>query len=309
MSVDVLGEILTTLELSSQIYFRAELAAPFAIAVPEEPGVIRFHVTAHGPCHIDVNGTDPVMLRPGDLALVPHGAAHVLADAADRSAIPLAAVLDENGFDGSGPLRLGRERPPSTVLVCGHFAFAETLVRPIPASLPPLMVLRGGESRSWAWIEQVIRSLEGETRQRRIGSLEVVRRLSEIMLIEVLRAYADHGELTALAALADPQLGRALEAIHSRLEEPWSLDALARAAGMSRTRFAERFRDRMGVAPMKYLTTWRMQKARSLLARTGCSVAEAARRVGYASESAFHHAFREEFDAPPGCFRRPKRGA
>jgi AraC-like DNA-binding protein len=308
MAVDVLGEILTTLELSSQIYFRAELGAPFAIAVPAEPGVIRFHVAARGTCHIRVDEHEPVALSPGDLALVPHGAAHVLSDAPDRPATPLVDVFEASRFDGSGPLRYGGSGE-STVLACGHFAFVESILHPIPASLPPLMLLRSDESTSYAWMEQVIRILEGETRTRRIGYSEVVRRLSEIMLVEVLRAYADRGELGSLAALADPQLGRALAALHAEPHSDWSLDALAHIAGLSRTVFVERFRERMGVAPMKYLAAWRMQKARRLLTRADCSVAEAARRVGYASESAFNAAFREHFGSSPGRFRRARGDA
>lgn len=307
MSVDVLGEILNTLELSSQLYFRAELGAPFAIAVPAEPGVIRFHVVAHGPCHIALAG-DTVPLRPGDLVLVPHGSAHVLSDAPGRPATPLAEALESSRFDGAGPLRFGGDAAKS-VLVCGHFAFGEAILHPLLASLPPMMLLRSDAGSGYAWIEQVVRSLEGEARNRRIGYVEVVRRLSEILLVEVLRAYADRGDLASLAILADPHLGRALAAMHAEPDRSWSLDELARIAGHSRTLFVERFRARMGVAPMKYLASWRMQRARRLLARPDGSVADVARRVGYASESAFNRCFREHFGASPGRFRRARRGA
>ena len=303
MSVDVLGEILTTLELSSHLYFRAELGAPFAIAVPEEPGVIRFHVVAQGICHIAVPGAEPIALHPGDLVLVPHGCAHRLSDAPDRSATPLAIALEESRFEGAGPFRFGGDGA-HTVLVCGHFSFGNTLLHPILASLPPLMLLRSDASRSFAWIEQLIRNIEGEARSRRIGYIEVVRRLSEILLVEVLRAHVERGDGVSLAMLADPQLGRALVAMHGEPDRNWSLDELARIAGQSRTLFVERFRERMGVAPMKYLASWRMQRARRLLARSNCSVAEVARRVGYASESAFNRNFRQHFGSSPGRYRR-----
>jgi AraC-like DNA-binding protein len=305
VSFDVLGEILATLELTSQLYFRAELTSPFAIAVPEEPGRIRFHVVAEGSCTIALGGADAAPLGPGDLVLVPHGAAHVLADAPGRAARPLAAVLAESGFAAGGPLVSGGGGA-RTVLVCGHFAFGERLLHPILSSLPPLMPVRARGRAGYAWLGQLLRHIESETRARRSGYVEVVRRVSEILLIEVLRASAQEGEAGALAALADPQLGRALEALHGGPEADWSLEALARIAGLSRTLFAERFRERLGVSPMKYLATWRVQKARALLAQSGVSVAEAARRVGYRSESAFHRAFREQFGAAPGAYLRTR---
>lgn len=303
MSVDVLGEVLAVLELSSQLYFRAELSRPFAIGVPEQKGVIRFHVAAEEACTIAVRGHEPVTFAPGDLVLVPHGSAHVLADDPERPARPLSSVLDESNFDGTGPLVFGGGGA-RTVLVCGHFAFADILLHPLVAGLPPLLHLRAQAGSSYEWMEQVVRRMEREVRARPIGYLEVVRRLSEILLVELLRAQADRGDLGALTALADPQLGRALQAMHAEPEADWSLDALARLAGHSRTRFVERFRERVGTTPMKYLVTWRLLKARRLLARADYSVAEVARRVGYASESAFNRAFREHFGAPPGRFRR-----
>jgi AraC family transcriptional activator of mtrCDE len=171
------------------------------------------------------------------------------------------------------------------------------------------MHLRGDETRSYRWIEHLVQGIEGEARSRRIGYVEVIRRLSEILLVEVLRAYADRGALGSLAILADPQLGRALAAIHAQPEADWSLDGLARLTGQSRTIFVERFRERMGIAPMQYVAAWRMQKARQLLARTDHPISEVAHRVGYSSESAFNRAFREHFGAPPGRFRRARRQA
>lgn len=308
MPVDVLDEVLTTLELSSQLYFRAELSQPFSIAVPEQRGVIRFHVAVENPCSLRLPDHEPSMLAPGDLVLVPHGAPHVLADDPERPARPLPAVLEETGFDGEGPLVYGGDGP-RTVLVCGHFAFAGAPWHPLLTTLPPILHLRAAEDGSYEWLELVVRRIERELRAGVPGSLAVIRRLSEILLVEVLRAYALRGDLGALAAIADPQLGRALQAIHAGPAADWSLDALARIAGQSRTLFVERFRERLGTSPMRYLSRWRLLRARHLLGSTDLSVAEVAQRVGYASESAFHRAFRAEFGAPPGRLRRGRPAA
>lgn len=304
MAVDVLSEVLSTLELTSNLYFRAELSRPFSIAVPEHAGVIRFHVATEGPCTIGLPGRTPVAFGPGDLVMVPHGSPHVLSDVPGRPSRPLEAVLAQSGFDGAGHLTCGGGGR-RTVLVCGHFGFEESALHPFVASLPPLLLVRSDAALGYDWIEAVLRHLEGEVRARRSGYREIVRRLSEVLLIEVLRAHADR-DAAALSALADPQLGRALQAMHAEPAADWSLEELARIAGQSRTIFAERFRERMGISPMKYLASWRMQKARRLLSGPGCSVAEAAQRVGYSSDSAFNRTFRKEFGESPGALRRAR---
>jgi AraC-like DNA-binding protein len=301
---DLLRELLATLEPSSQLYFRAELGHPFSIAVPEAAGVIRFHVVAEGPCTLTLEGREPVSCAPGDLVLVPHGAAHVLSDAPARTPRALAAVLEESGFDGSGPLRSGDAGADGSVLVCGHFAFSPALLHPLVASLPPLLHVRAGETRGYGWMAQVLGHIERETRLRRPGHAEVTRRLSEVLLIEALRAHADREGPAALSALADPRFGRVLRAIQAQPEADWSLETLARLAGQSRTLFAERFRERVGMPPMTYLAAWRMHTARGLLRQAGLPMAEVARRVGYASESAFSRSFRAHFGTPPGAWRR-----
>ena len=124
--MDLLGDILSTLELRSSLYFRAELTAPFSIAVPEDRNVIRFHVANEGPCRIELPSGESTDFFAGDLVLVPHGAAHVLSDSAAAKPVPLRNVLDETGFDGTGPLVFGGGGSRS-VIVCGYFAFGQEL--------------------------------------------------------------------------------------------------------------------------------------------------------------------------------------
>ena len=84
--------------------------------------------------------------------------------------------------------------------------------------------------------------------------------------------------------------------------------ALAREAGLSRTGFAERFTQRLGVTPMAYVTSWRMQVAREALANRRLSIGEAAEEAGYASESAFSRVFKKEIGVPPSAVRAGGRG-
>ena len=109
--------------------------------------------------------------------------------------------------------------------------------------------------------------------------------------------------MAGLAGFADTQIGRALAAFHEAPEADWTVEKLAREAGVSRTGFAVRFADKMGLTPMQYLTSWRMQIACRSLIDDDLSVSEAARVTGYASESAFTRVFKKEIGTTPAAYR------
>ena len=110
-----------------------------------------------------------------------------------------------------------------------------------------------------------------------------------------------------LAALCDPRLVRALEAMHSHPEKDWTVAALADAAHMSRTSFANHFASVLGSGPIEYLTHWRMTEARRLLADPRTSVAAVADQLGYRTEAAFRRAFKRVTGVGPGVIRRQER--
>lgn len=302
--MDVLDDIVAGLELRSSLYFRAELAAPFAVAVPADRRRIRFHLVGSGRAWLELADAEVSCCEAGDLVLVPHGAAHVLASAPGREALPLEALLGAEPPE-DGVLRHGGAGPV-TELFCGHFEFDERVVHPLVESLPALIQLPGRSGADFAWLPTLVEAAESEARRDAPAQRAVARRLSEILFIQVLRAaLAGPGPAAGLlAALADPRLGRALRCIHAEPAREWSLEALAARAGQSRSVFAERFRERIGRTPMRYLAEWRMQRARRLLADPELSVSEVGRQVGYASEAAFNRAFRDAFGEPPGRYRR-----
>ena len=171
-----------------------------------------------------------------------------------------------------------------------------------------------------AWGSQLLESapqgeretvgLLGPARPGAQGAREIVRRLSEILLIEVLRASIDRDASPgALTAFSDPALRRALEQIHAAPGEAWTLPRLAARAGVSRSVLSDRFRATLGTSPMRYLASWRLEKARHLLDRRELGIGEIAAAVGYASEAAFNRAFKEAHGAPPGRLRASRARA
>ncbi|MFM9881949.1 MAG: cupin domain-containing protein [Burkholderiales bacterium] len=303
--MDLVADILSTLSLSTSVYFRAEFTAPFAVAVPEEQRVIRFHAVSAGSPWLGIPTGESAWLNAGDLVIVPHGRAHVIAHSPEAQPEPLADVIRSTRFDGSGPLVFGGGGAKS-VMVCGHFAFAHEMLHPIITSLPPLIHVVGRGATRFAWLEELLAYISEETRTRGTGWQEVVQRLSEVLFICVLREHMGRSPHStgALTAIADPRIGDALQAIHADPAARWSVDTLAERAAMSKTVFAERFRHLVGVTPARYVVLWRMLKARSLLEKSELQASAVASRVGYASEAAFNRVFKAYFGAPPGRYRR-----
>src|SRR5204863_9862584 len=102
------------------------------------------------------------------------------------------------------------------------------------------------------------------------------------------------------------QIGAALSVMHGRPADPWTLESVAHEVGLSRSVFADRFTQVMGVPAMHYLSNWRLQRAARLLERRSVSVAEAAASVGYESEASFNRAFKRQVGLPPGGWRRAR---
>jgi transcriptional regulator GlxA family with amidase domain len=130
--------------------------------------------------------------------------------------------------------------------------------------------------------------------------------LSEALFAETLRRYVDSlppGHTGWLAGARDPDVGKALALLHRQPSQQWTVAELAGEVGVSRSVLAERFRHFLGVPPMAYLTSWRLQLGAQLLTSTNRGVAQIAGEVGYESEPAFNRAFKREFDAPPARYR------
>ncbi len=305
--IDVLGDVLDTVALKGTLYFHTDFFSPFAIAVPAYGQAARFHFIVRGRCHIELPGGEHVLAQEGDLVLVPYGSPHVLSDAAGRPAASLEDVLSQAGYTGQGVLVVGSGDPAAaTQMVCGHFNFADGADHPLLRALPPLLVIAAAVQANHPILQDVLRLLAQRMFEDAPGSASAVTRLSEVLYIEALRASAEAApELNRLLqAVNDPHIGQALALIHRKFDHPWSLDEIASKIGMSRTRFAERFRQQVGCGPMTYLADWRLQRARALLDAGLISVQQVAHRTGYRSPGAFSRAFAQKFGKAPQAMKR-----
>ncbi len=186
-----------------------------------------------------------------------------------------------------------------------HFIFEGHLPRIVFAQLPPVIHIAEAidEAALLRWsLERFRTEFFGE----QLGRSLLLNHLAPIILMQVLRIYLSthRQEKSWLAALADPKLSKAIDAIHNDCGGAWTLVSLAAVAGMSRSRFALHFKTQVGIAPMDYLTQWRMQTACELFASPDHNVGSVANAVGYESESAFSLAFRKVIKQRPGSYRR-----
>ncbi|GEE01274.1 AraC family transcriptional regulator [Gordonia spumicola] len=143
----------------------------------------------------------------------------------------------------------------------------------------------------------------------RAGDVVICSRIATTVVSVVIRAWLERGCAPDLWAdrLADPELSKVIDALHAEPGRMWTVDELAREATMSRSAFAERFRDLTGTSPASYLTGVRMDAAKRLLSE-GAGVAATAHRLGYESEAGFSRAFRRHTGQPPARWRRSTAG-
>jgi len=267
--------------------------------------VAQFHLVVRGRCWLKV-GDATRQLASGDIVVFPFGAAHALLDDPATTPIPGLRVLQAHRegqpiFDG----QLEGAR-----MLCGHFELDRELRHPLIRELPPLIHIKGMSAEQPSWLEAAVAMLVRESASDQPGAAAVVDRLAEVLFVQVLRAHllSNAPSQGFLAALKDRRLNSALAIIHDKTHTDLSLGAIARAAGMSRSNLALRFKEVMGVTPMDYVTGWRMQRASEMLRSSRDSMADVAERVGYRSEAAFSRAFKRVFDQPPGAFRRTANG-
>jgi AraC-like DNA-binding protein len=306
-AMDVLTGLLADLRVESTLYCRFEARGAWAVAYPAGD-LAGYHVVTAGPVWLEMDGAAPLRLETGDVAIVPHGRAHVLRGARRGAPAPVEEVV---GRAVEGVARLEGGPGDAASYVCGALRFGGGRDHPLLAALPPVLRV-GAAARAHPWVETMLAAVACESSSGRPGAEMVVTRLSEVIFVQAIRAHLDElpGDVRGwLGALREPSIARALALVHRHPERPWSVESLGRAVGMSRSRFAGRFREVVGEPPLAYLAAWRMHRARALLRDGAQRMGGIARALGYGSEAAFSTAFKRETGRTPGEYRRTSRPA
>ncbi|HYP90640.1 MAG TPA: AraC family transcriptional regulator, partial [Polyangiaceae bacterium] len=265
--------------------------------------VIGYHVVTRGSCWVSMAGEPALELVAGAVLVFPHGDPYVISSQPERldGALSTASTV-------CVPLAVKRQQgaAASARVICGFLGCDERPFDPLLSTLPRVMPL-GAEPEDESVTRRLTELALVESRSSGAGSSCVLARLGELLFVDAVRRYVavrPPNPAGWLAGLHDEQIGRALSKLHERPAQPWSLEDLAKAAGMSRSALAERFAHFVGVPPMQYLAQWRMQLAASLLRGSKSSIAEIADRVGYGSEAALSRAFKRRLGVAPTPYRR-----
>jgi AraC-like DNA-binding protein len=318
---DVLSRVLREVRLVGAVFFDVDARAPWVanapptkelapLVMPEAQHLIAYHVVVSGSCWVEATGatTDPIEVSAGSVIIFPMGDPHVLSSQPGLCAPFDPAIFDEARPEDLTPFMLTRtgEGTEGARLICGFLGCDALPFNPLLRSLPRTLIVRGGYHANDGWLRRLLDASFAELAEDREGGLTVLSRLSELVFIEAVRIHA--GALAPeargwLNGLRHPTVGPALGLLHERPGDPWTVAALARAVGASRTVLAGAFKEQVGVPPMTYLTRWRMQIASRLLTNPRSALAEVADAVGYSSEAAFSRAFKRATGSSPGGWR------
>lgn len=240
-------------------------------------GVGHLHLLRSGSLRVYHGGEPPLLLNQPSLVFCPQPRAH----------------------------RLHPEGPQAPELLCASLRLGSGAHNPLVRALPTMIVLPLSElDRLGAALDLLF----AEGLSDLCGRQVALDRLMEYVLILLLRHLLDRGDQTQglLAALANPRLARALNAMHAQPRQRWTLETLASQAGMSRARFAHVFHQTTGVTPLAYLTEWRLGLAQALLMQSK-AIGTVADAVGYGSAAAFSRVFAQHLGLPPRLWLAQQR--
>lgn len=299
-----LTDMLRGLRLDGVDYGRCELGEPWAVLFPVQKAA-RFHFIGRSGCWLFSPSRQWMELKAGDALLLPRGAEHILASAPGGvHAVPIESYSVEPLQDNVYAVSNGG-RGPKTLLFCGSMHFNLDGSHPLLGMMPDMMraqELMAGEPS----IPHLLEAMAGEVTMNRAGSGGMLSRLADVLAAAIIRSWVENngsGTTGWIAAIRDRDIGRVLVAIHRQPDRNWTVEALAREMGASRSAFAERFATIVGETPARYVAQVRMHQARQWLMQDRMRISVVAARLGYDSEASFSRAFKRIVGTAPSRLR------
>jgi AraC-like DNA-binding protein len=314
--MDALTEVLSSIRVRSTVYCPLEIGAPWGLHIAEETGA-PFFILIKGTAFLTIDELNiRRQLKAGDFIIITKRCACKVSDSPQSKITELQKWLRDNPPGPDGTFKV-KGKGEVTNIIGGTFFVENHESHPLLKVLPTFLHFSGasGESgdgsRVADWFETTLRFLSSEAAARKPGSETIITRLSDILFIQAVRAYANtvsDGQPNWFAAAADPQIGEAIANIHLAPQNSWTVEQLAALSGMSRSAFANWFTKLVGEPPLRYLSRWRMHKAIEMIRENRLTTAEIASLVGYESEAAFSKAFKKWNGQSPGAYRRSGAG-
>lgn len=289
MHSDPLSDVLSFLKPRTYVAGGYDFGGDWSIQYEMHNGIKCFAVVS-GRCWLQVEGhPELILLEAEDCVLLPNGRRFRLAKELALEPIHSSEVPEADWRGGIATVNGGGD----TVVLGGHFGFSGEHTAMLLGVMPPIFRLR--EDRDKEGLRWALDRMRSELAARRPGSALVAQNLAQVLLVEALRLYLAQasGEASGwLFALGDSRLAPAVIAMHADPGRRWTLPLLAEKAGMSRSKFALRFKSITGLSPIDYLLRWRMLLACDRLSAGREPISVIALSLGYLSDAAFSAAFK-----------------
>ncbi len=298
--MDVLTDLLQRSRAHGAAFSRSVLHGDWGLRFPVD-GTLAIHAIVDGEMYAWTDDpARPTRVISGDVLLL-RASPHHVASAPGRPTVPFVDVL--GGGTVSRRAQLGSPADgPAAELFCGAYRFEGDLSTPLIESLPGLVRLRPPAGST---LRRTVDLLVAEMAGDGPGQQALLDRLLDVALVQALRLWFRDADTVPgwFRALDEPGLGAALRALHADPTRDWTVGTLAGVAALSRSTFAQRFTEVVGVPPLAYLTGWRIALAKEQLRDTRDGLAAIATAVGYGSEFSFASAFKRQVGVAPGRWR------
>jgi AraC-like DNA-binding protein len=294
-AMDPLSDVLALLNLRSYISGAVSAAGDWCFAFPAHEG-IKFRANLSGHCWMQVDGMpEPMLAKRGDCFLLPLGRAFRAGTRLDIPPVDVKTIIAQSTPGDVMVLNGGGE----FYSLGGYCSLEGDHAGILLGILPPVQQIRGQQAKSL--LHWCVEHMREEMREPQPGGFLIAQQLAQMLLVQALRMHLQDADTGVgwLFALADKRVAAAITAIHAAPSRPWTVEVLGRVAGMSRTAFALRFKEKVGQTPMEYITRWRMLLAGDRLRHSREPIASVALSVGYTSESAISTAFKRVMGAAP----------
>lgn len=304
--MDALSVLLQNVHLCETKYYRLNGFGNWSYTIDSKDSIL-FYLVLDGSFSIDVEG-ELRAAQAGDIIMISNAYQHVSYATGHQgdNAETLENLISNS--DAEEVIKLGHGEVENVRLILIECQYDKEMIRPllsvIPAMLPELS--ESADAR-FGVMDVEVKLLTLESKHERMGKTAVINHWASIMMIECLRTYIEsipEANDSWLKALRDPYLAKALVVMHDTPNQNWTIHKLAEVAGMSRSSFAQRFKDVIGMPPLTYLIDYRLRLASRYLRLQQNSISRISELVGYASDSTFSQAFKRVYGVSPKVYRQ-----
>jgi AraC-like DNA-binding protein len=301
--MDPLSDVLSLLKPRSYMSGGFDVGGELSVQFPKYEG-IKCYALVSGQCWLAVEGVaDAVLMKAGDCFLLPRGWPFRLATDLTLTPVDFRTILAARRDRGIASYNGGGD----SLIVGGHFLLSGKHADMLLGMLPPIVHLQKESDK--AALRWSLERMRQELHDPQPGGSLIAQHLAYMLLVQALRLHLAEGlkgGVGWLFALADKQMSAAITAMHDDPAHRWTLQQLGKRAGMSRSTFALKFKEKVGSSPMEYLTRWRMMLAGDRLVSSYDPVSAIALSLGYESESAFSTAFKRVMGCSPRQYSRDR---